>query len=125
MLKLIDIVKTYTVGEFNQTALNSVSLDFRKDEFVTILGPSGCGKTTLLNIVGGLDHYDSGDLIISGRSTKNFVDADWDAYRNNSIGFIFQNHNLIPHLSILQNVEMGMALSGVGGGGGKKRATEV
>jgi putative ABC transport system permease protein len=125
MLKLQEIVKTYTVGEFQQTALNSVSLEFRKSEFVTILGPSGCGKTTMLNIVGGLDHYDSGDLIISGKSTKNFVDAEWDAYRNNSIGFIFQSHNLISHLSILQNVEMGMALSGVSASERTARAKEV
>ena len=125
MLTLQNIVKTYTVGEFKQTALNQVSLSFRNNEFVTILGPSGCGKTTMLNIIGGLDHYDSGDLIISGKSTKHFTDSEWDAYRNNSIGFIFQNHNLIPHLSILQNVEMGMALSGVSQSERTARAKEV
>lgn len=125
MLTLHNIVKTYTVGEFKQTALNQVSLSFRQSEFVTILGPSGCGKTTMLNIIGGLDHYDSGDLVISGKSTKNFTDSEWDAYRNNSIGFIFQSHNLIPHLSILQNVEMGMALSGVSQSERTARAKEV
>jgi putative ABC transport system permease protein len=125
MLKLIDISKSYTVGEFTQVALNKVNLEFRQNEFVTILGPSGCGKTTLLNIVGGLDHYDSGDLIINGKSTKDFEEEEWDMYRNNSIGFIFQSHNLIPHLSVLQNVEMGMTLSGVGSAERKQRAIEV
>ena len=125
MLKLEKISKSYTTGTFTQKALDSVSLDFRKSEFVTILGPSGCGKTTLLNIIGGLDHYDSGDLVISGKSTKDFLDIEWDMYRNNSIGFIFQSHNLIPHLSVLQNVEMGMTLSGVEASERKRRATEV
>ncbi|MBU1144388.1 MAG: ATP-binding cassette domain-containing protein [Firmicutes bacterium] len=125
MLKLVGISKSYTVGTFTQVALNNVDLDFRKTEFVTVLGPSGCGKTTLLNIVGGLDHYDKGDLIISGKSTKDFIDQEWDMYRNNSIGFIFQSHNLIPHLSVLQNVEMGMTLSGVSSSERKQRAIEV
>lgn len=125
MLKLTDIKKTYEVGDFKQVALNKVSLEFRQNEFVTILGPSGCGKTTLLNIIGGLDHYDEGDLIISGKSTKNFLEEEWDMYRNNSIGFIFQSHNLIPHLSVLQNVEMGMTLSGISASETKKRAIEV
>ena len=113
MLRVKNISKSYTVGEFTQKALDEVSIDFRQKEFVMILGPSGCGKTTLLNIVGGLDHYDSGDLVIFGKSTKDYKDKDWDMYRNNSIGFVFQTHNLIPHLSVLQNVEMGMALSGI------------
>jgi len=113
MLSVKNLFKSYTVGDFTQKALNGVSLDFRKTEFVMILGPSGCGKTTLLNVIGGLDHYDSGDLTIFGKSTKDFKENDWDMYRNNSIGFVFQTHNLIPHLSVLQNVEMGMTLSGV------------
>ncbi|MDD4355171.1 MAG: ATP-binding cassette domain-containing protein, partial [Candidatus Izemoplasmatales bacterium] len=125
MLRLTNINKTYITGTFSQKALNNVSLDFRKNEFVTILGPSGCGKTTLLNIIGGLDHYDSGDLIISGKSTKEFKDLDWDMYRNNSIGFIFQSHNLIPHLNVLQNVELGLTLSGVSASERKARAIEV
>ncbi len=113
MLRVDNLSKSYTVGDFTQKALNGVSIEFRKTEFVMILGPSGCGKTTLLNIIGGLDHYDSGDLTIFGKSTKDFKENDWDMYRNNSIGFVFQTHNLIPHLSVLQNVEMGMTLSGV------------
>ena len=113
MLELKEIFKSYTTGEFTQIALNKVSLKFRKSEFVAILGPSGSGKTTCLNVIGGLDQYDKGDLIINGKSTKNFKDSDWDAYRNNSVGFIFQSYNLISHLSIIDNVEMGMTLSGV------------
>lgn len=113
MLQLKNIKKSYTTGDFTQVALNNVSLNFRKSEFVAILGQSGSGKTTCLNIIGGLDHYDSGDLIINGKSTKQFKDSDWDAYRNNSVGFIFQSYNLIGHLSIIDNVEMGMTLSGV------------
>lgn len=113
MLKLKDITKSYTTGDFKQTALNHISINFRKSEFVAILGASGSGKTTCLNIIGGLDHYDSGDLIINGKSTKSFKAAEWDAYRNNSIGFIFQSYNLITHLSIVDNVELGMTLSGV------------
>ena len=113
MLKLKNITKSYTTGDFTQVALKKVSLEFRKSEFVAILGPSGSGKTTLLNIIGGLDRYDSGDLIINGKSTKWFRDNNWDAYRNNSIGFIFQSYNLISHISVLDNVEMGMTLSGV------------
>ena len=125
MLKLIGIDKSYTTGSFTQKALSKVTLDFRKNEFVTVLGPSGCGKTTLLNIIGGLDHFDRGDLIISGKSTKDFSEVEWDMYRNNSIGFIFQNHNLIQHLNVLQNVEMGMTLSGVNAHERKRRAQEV
>lgn len=113
MLQLKNILKSYITGDFKQTALNNVNLNFRSSEFVAILGQSGSGKTTLLNVIGGLDQYDSGDLIINGKSTKNFRDRDWDAYRNNSVGFIFQNYNLITHLSIIDNIEIGMTLSGV------------
>lgn len=113
MLQLKDIMKSYTTGEFTQTALNKVSLSFRENEFVAILGQSGSGKTTFLNVIGGLDQYDSGDLIINGSSTKKFKPRDWDAYRNNSVGFVFQSYNLIQHLGIRDNVEMGMTLSGV------------
>lgn len=125
MLQLKNIKKSYTTGDFTQVALNNVSLNFRKSEFVAILGQSGSGKTTCLNIIGGLDHYDSGDLIINGKSTKKFKDSDWDAYRNNSIGFIFQSYNLITHLSIIDNVEMGMTLSGVSSAEKHKKAMEV
>ena len=113
MLQLKHLRKTYHVGDTVTHALDDVSISFRDKEFVAILGPSGSGKTTLLNIIGGLDRYDSGDMIINGMSTKNFKDTDWDAYRNNTVGFIFQNYNLIPHLSIMDNVELGMDLSGV------------
>lgn len=113
MLQLKHLNKSYRVGDNVTRALNDVSISFRDREFVAILGPSGSGKTTLLNVIGGLDRYDSGDLIINGRSTKNFKETDWDAYRNNTIGFIFQNYNLIGHLSIMQNVELGMNLSGM------------
>lgn len=125
MLKLININKSYVTGKFSQQALNNVNIKFRKNEFVAILGPSGSGKTTLLNIVGGLDKYDSGDLIINNKSTKKFHKTEWDAYRNNCIGFIFQNYNLINHISILDNVEMGMTLSGVPSSKRKKKALEV
>ena len=125
MLQVKDIKKSYTTGEFTQVALNGVNINFRENEFVAILGQSGSGKTTLLNIIGGLDQYDSGDLIINGKSTKNFKQGEWDAYRNNSVGFIFQSYNLITHLSILDNVEMGMTLSGVSAAEKKKRALEV
>lgn len=113
MLQLKDIYKSYHVGDTVTHALDDVSISFRDQEFVAILGPSGSGKTTMLNIIGGLDHYDKGDLIINGKSTKNFSETDWDAYRNNTVGFIFQNYNLISHLSIIDNVELGMNLSGV------------
>lgn len=125
MLKLKNVKKSYTTGDFTQVALNDVTINFRENEFVAILGQSGSGKTTLLNIIGGLDQYDSGDLIINGKSTTNFKDGDWDAYRNNSVGFIFQSYNLITHLSILDNVEMGMTLSGVSTEEKKQRAQEV
>ncbi len=113
MLILKDIVKDYTVGDTTVKALRKISINFRENEFVSILGPSGCGKTTLLNIIGGLDRYTSGDLIINGKSTKTFNDRNWDTYRNHSIGFIFQSYNLIPHQSVLANVELALTLSGV------------
>ncbi|WP_276804663.1 ABC transporter ATP-binding protein/permease [Lactobacillus hominis] len=113
MLQLQHLMKTYHVGDTVTHALDDVSINFRNHEFVAILGPSGSGKTTLLNVIGGLDHYDSGDIIINGKSTKNFTQTDWDAYRNNTVGFIFQSYNLISHLSIIENVELGMTLSGV------------
>lgn len=113
MLQVKNITKSYTTGDFTQSALAGVSLGFRKSEFVAVLGASGSGKTTFLNIIGGLDRYDSGDLVINGKSTKSFKDKEWDAYRNNSVGFIFQSYNLINHLSIMSNVELGMTLSGV------------
>ena len=113
MLQLKNIVKNYAAGDNIVRALRGVSLQFRKNEFVSILGPSGCGKTTMLNIIGGLDRYTSGDLVIDGRSTKGFKDRDWDGYRNHSIGFVFQSYNLIPHQSVLQNVELALTLSGV------------
>ena len=113
MLELKDIKKYYKVGSSTTKALDGVSVAFRKQEFVAILGPSGSGKTTMLNVIGGLDNYDSGDMVINGKSTKSFKDRDWDAYRNNSIGFVFQSYNLISHLGIIDNVELGMTLSGV------------
>ena len=106
MLELRRIVKDYKTGDTRVRALNSINLCFRKNEFVSILGPSGCGKTTLLNIIGGLDQYTSGNLIIRGVSTKEYTDADWDSYRNHSIGFVFQSYNLIPHQTVLANVEL-------------------
>lgn len=125
MLELKSIKKSYKTGSFVQKALDNVSLQFRRNEFVSILGPSGSGKTTLLNIIGGLDHYDSGDLIINNKSTKNYKENDWNAYRNNCIGFIFQNYNLITHITILENVEMGMTLSGVSPKEKRRRAEEA
>ena len=113
VLKLTNIIKNYEMGETKVEALKGVNIQFRTNEFVSILGPSGCGKTTLLNIIGGLDRYTSGDLIISGRSTKEYKDSDWDTYRNHSIGFVFQSYNLIPHQTVLQNVELALTLSGV------------
>ena len=125
MLELIDIKKDYAVAGEAVHALKGVSVKFRDSEFVSILGASGCGKTTLLNIIGGLDHYDSGDLIIEGRSTKQYKDADWDTYRNHSIGFIFQSYHLIPHQTILQNVELALMISGVSKKERRQRAIEA
>ena len=101
------------MGDTSVEALKGINIEFRSNEFVSILGPSGCGKTTLLNIIGGLDRYTSGDLVISGRSTKEYTDSDWDTYRNHSIGFVFQSYNLIPHQTVLENVELALTLSGV------------
>ncbi|WP_127848760.1 ATP-binding cassette domain-containing protein [Lacticaseibacillus hulanensis] len=125
MLELKHIKKYYHVGDTLTKAQDDVSVAFRKQEFVAILGPSGSGKTTMLNIIGGLDRYDSGDLLIKGKSTKTFKDADWDAYRNNSVGFIFQSYNIITHLSIMDNVEMGMTLSGVDAATKRKKAEDA
>ena len=125
MLKLNNIKKDYKTGDFVQHALKGISLNFRENEFVAILGPSGSGKTTLLNIIGGLDRYTTGDLIIDGKSTKKFKDKDWDAYRNHAIGFVFQSYNLIGHISVLENVEMGMTLSGMGASLRKKKALSL
>ncbi len=122
MLQLKDVCKSYTTADFTQVALDHVSLAFRDNEFVAILGPSGSGKTTMLNIVGGLDHYDSGDLLIDGISTKQYRDRDWDTYRNNRIGFVFQAYNLIPHQAILENVELALTLSGVSRAERRERA---
>lgn len=123
MLELKNIKKYYNVGGTTTKALDDVSVSFRRQEFVAILGASGSGKTTLLNVIGGLDNYDSGDMIIDGKSTKDFKDSDWDAYRNNSIGFVFQSYNLISHLGIIENVELGMTLSGVSKEEKRKHAT--
>ena len=125
MLELKDISKKYVTASFAQVALDHVSLAFRDNEFVAILGPSGSGKTTTLNIIGGLDHFDSGDLVIDGISTKKYRDRDWDTYRNNRIGFVFQSYNLIPHQTILENVELALTLSGVGRAERKRRAKEA
>ena len=125
MLELKDICKRYVTQSFAQVALDSVSLAFRDNEFVAILGPSGSGKTTMLNVIGGLDHFDSGDLLIDGISTKDFRDRDWDAYRNNRIGFVFQSYNLIPHQTILENVELALTLTGVGHAERRQRAREA
>ena len=125
MLELKDIKKYYTVGSSTTKALDGVTVAFRKQEFVAILGPSGSGKTTMLNVIGGLDNYDSGDMIINGKSTKSFKDRDWDAYRNNSIGFVFQSYNLISHLGIIDNVELGMTLSGVSKEEKRAKATDA
>ena len=125
MLQLKKIHKEYRTGDLVQTALNQVSLNLRDNEFVAILGPSGSGKTTLLNIIGGLDRYDSGDLIINGISTKKYSDRDWDSYRNHTIGFVFQSYNLIPHQTVLSNVELALTISGISGAERKRRATEA
>ncbi|MGN0165040.1 MAG: ATP-binding cassette domain-containing protein [Lachnospiraceae bacterium] len=125
MLQLTDIKKNYLAGENEVHALKGINLTFREHEFVSILGPSGCGKTTLLNIIGGLDHYTSGDLSINGISTKEYTDRDWDTYRNHTIGFVFQNYNLIPHQTVLSNVELALTLSGVSKEERRKKAIDV
>ena len=125
MLELKNITKEYRTAGETVRALKGVSLQFRESEFVAILGPSGCGKTTLLNIIGGLDQYSSGDLVINGRSTKDFKDRDWDTYRNHSVGFVFQNYNLIPHQTVLQNVELALTLTGVPKRERRRRAIEA
>ena len=125
MLKLSEITKEYKVASGTVHALKGVSLAFRENEFVCVLGPSGCGKTTLLNIIGGLDHYTTGDLVIQGRSTKHFRDRDWDVYRNHRIGFIFQSYNLIPHQTVLGNVELALTIAGVGREERKERAKQA
>lgn len=125
MLQIKDIHKEYRTGNLVQRALDGVSLSLRDNEFVAILGPSGSGKTTLLNIIGGLDRYDSGDLIINGISTKKYKDRDWDSYRNHTIGFVFQSYNLIPHQTVLANVELALTISGVSKSERRRRAKEV
>ena len=125
MLKLIDIKKEYTVADTSVTALKGINLEFRQNEFVSILGQSGCGKTTLLNIIGGLDKYTSGDLQIEGISTTEFRDSDWDAYRNHKIGFVFQSYNLISHLNVINNVELALTISGVSASERKQRAMDA
>ena len=113
MLQLVNITKDYKVADTVVKALKGVSITFRDNEFVSILGPSGCGKTTLLNIIGGLDHCTNGDLYIDDISTKNYKDGDWDTYRNHRIGFVFQSYNLIPHQTVLENVELALTISGM------------
>ena len=125
MLQIQHIKKEYRTGSLVQKALDDVSLNLRDNEFVAILGPSGSGKTTLLNIIGGLDRYDSGDLIINGISTKKYKDRDWDSYRNHTIGFVFQSYNLIPHQTVLANVELALTISGVGKEERRKRAMDA
>ena len=125
MLQIQKIYKKYVTGDLEQIALDGVSLNLRDNEFVAILGPSGSGKTTLLNVIGGLDRYDSGDLIINGISTKKYKDRDWDSYRNHTIGFVFQSYNLIPHQTVLSNVELALNISGISKSERKKRATEA
>jgi len=125
MLSLKNITKDYVTGDETVKALKGIDIEFRENEFVSILGPSGCGKTTMLNIIGGLDRYTEGDLIINGRSTKEFKDSDWDTYRNHSIGFVFQSYNLIPHQTVLSNVELALTLSGVSKAERRERAVKV
>ena len=125
MLQIKDIHKEYKTGSLVQKALDGVSLNLRDNEFVAILGPSGSGKTTLLNIIGGLDRYDSGDLIINGVSTKRYRDRDWDSYRNHTIGFVFQSYNLIPHQTVLSNVELALTISGISKRDRRQRALDA
>ena len=125
MLQIQHICKEYRTGNLVQKALDDVSLNLRDNEFVAILGPSGSGKTTLLNVIGGLDRYDSGDLIINGISTKKYKDRDWDSYRNHTIGFVFQSYNLIPHQTVLANVELALTISGIGKDERRKRAVDA
>ncbi|MBR2067776.1 MAG: ABC transporter ATP-binding protein, partial [Solobacterium sp.] len=125
MLKIKDVCKTYITGDLKQVALDHVSLNLRDNEFIAILGPSGSGKTTLLNIIGGLDRYDSGDMIINGISTKDYKEKDWNAYRNHTVGFVFQSYNLIPHQTVLANVELALTISGISSVERKQRAIEA
>lgn len=125
MLQIRQICKEYRTGDLVQKALDHVDLNLRDNEFVAILGPSGSGKTTLLNIIGGLDRYDSGDLIINGISTKKYKDRDWDSYRNHTIGFVFQSYNLIPHQTVLANVELALTISGIGKTERRQRARKA
>ena len=125
MLQIKNISKKYVTGDLEQMALNGVSLNLRDNEFVAILGPSGSGKTTLLNIIGGLDRYDTGDLIINGISTKKYKDRDWDSYRNHTVGFVFQSYNLIPHQSVLSNVELALTIGGISKADRRQRAIEA
>ncbi len=125
MLELKGISKRYNTGGFEQTAMDHISVAFRDNEFVAILGPSGSGKTTMLNVIGGLDRFDSGDLLVDGISTKKFKERDWDTYRNNRIGFVFQAYNLIPHQSVVSNVELALTLSGVSKSERHERALEA
>ena len=125
MLELNDIKKDYVSGSTTVSALKGINLRFRDCEFVSILGQSGCGKTTMLNIIGGLDKYTSGDLKINGVSTKNYKDRDWDSYRNHTIGFVFQSYNLIPHQTVLANVELALTISGVSKSERRRRAKEA
>ena len=125
MLQIRKISKEYRTGDLVQKALNDVSLNLRDREFVSILGPSGSGKTTLLNIIGGLDRYDSGDLIINNVSTKNYKDREWDSYRNHTVGFVFQSYNLIPHQTVLANVELALTIGGISKKERRKRALQA
>ena len=125
MLQIKEICKEYRTGSLVQKAFDKVSLNLRDNEFVAILGPSGSGKTTLLNVIGGLDRYDGGDLIINGISTKKYKDRDWDSYRNHTIGFVFQSYNLIPHQTLLANVELALTISGVGKAQRRERARQA
>ena len=125
MLQLKSIFKYYVIGDIEQHVLKGVNINFRENEFVSILGPSGSGKTTLLNIIGGLDHYTTGDLSINGVSIQQYKDSDWDVYRNKSIGFVFESYNLIPHQTVLANVELALTLAGVSKKERKNRAISV